>query len=149
MLAAKCNLYCKGAHSLHTQFFCLLQNRVHNVLLFSTSDQTVVNHGLFWPHWCRVARCYYWNVNYIAFQWFTAGLFRKYTNFVRVVCLLSWENKILYRNNTIIILPMKIMFPQEISWAAQHNVLIYHEPSIIFSGQNMHYEFSKPVLRTS
>ena len=26
-----------------------------------------------------MAQCYYWNINYITFQWFTRGLFSKYT----------------------------------------------------------------------
>ena len=34
--------------------------------------------------WRRVAQCYYWNVNYITFQWFTIGLFSKFTNKVNI-----------------------------------------------------------------
>ena len=30
-----------------------------------------------------MAQCNYWNVNYITFQWFTIGLFSKYTKNVK------------------------------------------------------------------
>ena len=34
--------------------------------------------------WRRVAQFNYWNVNYITFQWFTIGLFSKYTKNVNI-----------------------------------------------------------------
>ena len=36
-------------------------------------NQIVESHG--WRHWSGVARCWHWNVNYTAFQYFTSGVF--------------------------------------------------------------------------
>ena len=57
------------------------------------------SHGFFLHH-CNacdvIAKCNYWNVNYITFQWFTIALFSKYTKYVNMTelsAILHWKKQ--------------------------------------------------------